>query len=88
MEDLKFLQEYNKRWNAYVASMIKADEMLAPLSLIVNKVFKRLFPDYPNHPQFSFLRFFVFIWRKEVFNMCKDSIEDSVIKIFKKFHKN
>ena len=68
-DELAFLQEYDKRWNGYVASMIKIDEMLSPLAQIVNKVYKRVFPGFPCFPQFSFLRFFVFIWRREVYNM-------------------
>lgn len=68
-EELRFLQEYDKRWNSFIASMIKIDEILTPLAIIVNKVYKRLFPEFPCYPQFSFLRFFIFIWRKEVYNM-------------------
>lgn len=68
-DEISFLQEYDKRWNGYVASMIKIDEMLSPLAQIVNKVYKRVFPGFPCFPQFSFLRFFVFIWRREVYNM-------------------
>ena len=85
-DDIKFLQEYDKRWNAFVASMIKLDEMLSPLWRIINKVYKRVFKDYPSYPNFSFLRFFIFIWRREVYNMCKESIEDNLIKILAKFH--
>lgn len=87
-DELKFLQEYDKRWNAYVASMIKFDEILTPLSRIVNKVYKRVFPNYPACPQFSFLRFFITIWRREVYNLCKESIEDYVVKILFKFDKS
>jgi hypothetical protein len=65
--EMEFLQEYNKRWNAYVASMIKIDEMLSPLSRVVNKVYKRLYPEYPCFPQFSFLRLFVITWKREVY---------------------
>lgn len=87
-DEFGFLQEYDKRWNGFVASMIKIDEILTPLSMTVSKVYKRIFSDYSCHPQFSFLRFFIFIWRKEVFNMCKDSIEDYIIQILRKFHNN
>jgi hypothetical protein len=87
-DELRFLQEYDMRWNAYIASMIKLDEILTPLAIIVNKVYKRVYPELPCYPQFSFLRFFIFIWRKEVYNMCKESIEDYIIKLFTKFHKS
>lgn len=66
-DELEFLQEYDKRWNAFVASMVKVDKLFAPLAQMVNKVGKKLFPNYPRHPQFSFLRFFVCIWKREVY---------------------
>ena len=87
-DEMLFLQEYDKYWNAYVASMIKIDEILTPLSRIINKVYKRLYPEYPCFPQFSFLRLFVIIWKKEVFQFCKESIEDDIVRIFRKFHKS
>ena len=85
-DDFKFLEEYDKRWNAFVASMIKLDEILSPLWRVINKVYKRVYKGYPCYPSFSFLRFFIFIWRREVYNMCKESIEDNLIKILAKFH--
>lgn len=66
-DEREFLQEYDKRWNAFVASMIKLDEILSPLARIVNKVYKRIYPDYPCFPLFSFLRVFVIIWKREVY---------------------
>ena len=87
-DDAQFLEEYDKRWNAYVASMIKLDDLLTPLSRVVNKVYKRTYPNYPSYPHFSFLRFFIFIWKREVYKVWKESIEDNIVKILKKFHKN
>lgn len=87
-DNTKFLEEYDKRWNAFVASMIKLDDLLTPLSRIVNKVYKRTYPNYPCYPHFSFLRFFIFIWKREVYSVCKESLEDNIVKILKKFHKS
>ena len=87
-DDTMFLEEYDKRWNAFVASMIKLDDLLTPLSRIVNKVYKRTYPNYPCYPHFSFLRFFIFIWKREVYTVWKESLEDNIVKILKKFHKS
>lgn len=86
-DEMLFLQEYDKRWNAYVASMIKFDEILTPLGRIVNKVYKRLCPGYPMFPNFSFMRLFIIIWKREVYKFCKESIEDDIVRILKQFHK-
>jgi hypothetical protein len=86
-DEMQFLQEYDKRWNAFVASMIKMDEVLTPLGRIVNKVYKRVCPDYPCFPHFSFMRLFVIIWKREVYKFCKESIEDDIVKILHQFHK-
>jgi len=87
-DQFRFLQEYNKRWNAFVASMVKLDEMLIPLNITVSMVYRKLFPGFEFCPQFSFLRFFLSIWRREVYNNLKDTIEDYIVLILKKFHKD
>lgn len=45
-DQFRFLQEYDKRWNAFVASMVKMDEILIPLGMTISMVYKRLFPDF------------------------------------------
>ena len=45
-DEFRFLQEYDKRWNAFVASMVKMDEILIPLGITISMVYKRLFPDF------------------------------------------
>jgi len=65
--EVQKLHEYHKRWQAFVCSLIKMDELLIPLSNWVNAVYKKLYPGYPWFPWFSIMRFFVKIWNKEVY---------------------
>ena len=62
---LAFLREYHKRvgtvrlplhGSAYVAAMIKLDEVFVPFSREVNSVYEALFPNYPMYPKFSVMR--------------------------------
>ena len=67
-EGTDLLHEYHKRWTAFVAFAIKMDEVLAPLAHTVNRVYERLFPGFPVNPSFSFWRFMIKIWKRQVFS--------------------
>ncbi len=65
------MHEYHKRWSAFVASAIKLDEVLAPISFSVNQIYMVLFPGFPSQPVFSVWRFMTKVWQREVFQPLK-----------------
>lgn len=82
-EDVYLLHEYHKRWQAFVWSLIKIDELLIPFSKAVNGVYSKLYPGFPWFPNFSILRFFVNIWKKEVYQPLRLTLEGIMVSFLK-----
>lgn len=85
-DEVQQLHEYHKRWQAFTWSIIKMDELLIPLTKLVNKVYSRLYPGFPCNPSFSILRWFVNIWYREVYSPLEFLIEQSIVSFLKSFH--
>lgn len=85
-DEVQKLHEYHKRWQAFVWSMIKIDELLIPISKCVNQIYQILYPGYPWFPWFSILRFFVNLWHREVYKPLQQIIENVIVEFLKDFH--
>jgi len=86
-DEVQKLHEYLKRWQGFVWSLIKLDELFIPLTKTVDKVYQILYPGYPCYPVFSILRFWIRIWYKEVYQSLQFMIETSMVEFLKSFHK-
>lgn len=84
-EGTELLHEYHKRWTAFVAFAVKMDEVLAPLSHTVNVVYEKLFPGFPVNPAFSFWRFMLRIWKRQVFSPVHMDLQKEILKVISQF---
>ena len=83
IEDEKIqMKEYNRCWKEYTYSVIEIDNLLKPLSTLVNDIYSEQYPNHPQFPQFSFWRLMVKLWYQQVYSRLADKLKASYKKLF------
>jgi hypothetical protein len=84
--DQLLLDEYLKRSKSYFEAAKYLDEQLENLNVVVNYIYENEFKNYPCFPKFSFYRFMVIIWNKEVLTPLVNTTNEN-LNILSKFQK-
>jgi hypothetical protein len=89
--DQLLLDEYLKRSKSYFEAAKYLDEQLENLNVVVNYIYENEFKNYPCFPKFSFYRFMVIIWNKEVLTPLINTTDENlnilskIQKMYKKY---
>ena len=80
MENEEALVVYSNYWENFTYSISKINSLFLPVTAMINEFYEMRFPDKDSCPRVNFLKVMSGIWRKSVFERCKERLLAAVIQ--------